>query len=79
MFANSDKFQAIVVHHNKHINENYTLKANNIEIESKKFCKLLGIEIDNELLFNKHSALLCKKSGQSVRLQNQMGKMEKEI
>ena len=50
MFANPDKFQAIV-----------------------------GIETDNELLFNKHSALLCKKSGQSVRLQNQMGKMEKEI
>ena len=36
IFANTDKFQVIVVHHNKNTNENYSLKVNNIEIESKK-------------------------------------------
>ena len=35
LFAKPDKFQAIVVHHNKNINENCTLKVSNIEIESK--------------------------------------------
>ena len=58
MFANSDKFQAIVVYYNKSINENYTLKVNNIEIESKNSVKLLGIAIDNKLLFDKHFASL---------------------
>ena len=54
MFANSDKFQAIVVYYNKSINENYTLKVNNIEIESKTSVKLLDIATDNKLLFDKH-------------------------
>ena len=57
-FANPDKFQAIIVHHNKNTNENYTLKVNNIEIEPKKAANQL------------HAT--CK-------LQNQMGKKEKEI
>ena len=61
MFANPDKFQVIVVHHNKNINENYTFNVNNIEIESKNSVKLLGIEIGNKLLFDKHIVSLCKK------------------
>ena len=59
MFANSEKFQAIVVQHNKSINENYTLKVNNIETKSKNSVKLLGIEIVNKLLFDKHIVSLC--------------------
>ena len=43
------------------VNENYTLKVSNIEIESKSSVKLLGVEIDNKLLFDKHIASLCKK------------------
>ena len=39
--ANPDKFQTISVHHNKNINENYTLKINNIEIESMISVQLL--------------------------------------
>ena len=61
MFANPDEFQAIVVHCNKNIIENCTLKVNNIEIESKNSVKLLGIEIDNKLLFDKHIASYAKK------------------
>ena len=45
IFANRDKFQAIVVHHNENINENYTLKVNNIETESKNSVKLLRTKI----------------------------------
>ena len=83
MFANPNKFQAIVVHHNKNTNENYPLKANNTEIESKNSVKLLGIEIDNKLLLDKHIASLCKKAVNQLhvicRLKNQMGKKEKEM
>ena len=83
MFANPDKFQAIVVHHSKNINENHTLKVNNIEIESKNSVKLLGIEIDNKLLFDKHITSLCKKAANQLcticRLQNQMSKKKIEI
>ena len=83
MFVYSDKFQTIVAHHNKNINENYTLKVNNIEIESKNSVKLLGIEIDNKILFDKHIASLCKKAANQLRpicrLQNQMGKKEKIV
>ena len=61
MFANPDKFQTIVVHHNQNINENYTLKVNNIKIESENSVKLLRVETDNKLLFNKHIASLSKK------------------
>ena len=62
VFANSDRFQVIDVRHNKNINENYTLKVNNTEIESKNSVKLLGIEINNNLLFDKNAASLCKKA-----------------
>ena len=47
MFGNPDKFQTIAIYHNKSINENETLKANNIEFESKNSVKLLGIETVN--------------------------------
>ena len=83
MFANPDKFQAIVVHHNKNINKKYTLKVNNIEIEFKNSVKLLSINIDNKLLCDKRIASLCKKAANQLhticRLQSQMGKKEKEI
>ena len=36
---NPDKFQIIVAHHNQNFNDNYTLKANIIEIKSKN-CKV---------------------------------------
>ena len=41
IFANPDKFQSISVHHNKNVNENYTLKINNIETESMISVQLL--------------------------------------
>ena len=66
MFANPDKFQATVVHHSENINKNYTLKVNNIEIETKNFVKLLNIEIDNKLLFGKHITSLCKKAANQL-------------
>ena len=58
------------------------LKVSNIEIESKNSVKLLGIEIDNKLPFDKHIVTLCKKVANHLhaicRLQNQIRKEEKE-
>ena len=72
-----------MVHHNKNISENYTLKVNNIETESKKSVKLLAIEIDNKLLFDKHIAALSKKAANQLHticiLENQRCKMEKRM
>ena len=83
MFAYPDKFQAIAVHHNKNINENYTLKVNNTEFVPNIFVKLLGLEIDNELLFDKYVASLRKKAANQIhaicRLQNPINKKEKVI
>ena len=81
MFTNPDTFQAIAVDHNKDTNENYTLKASNIEIESKISVKLLGIKTDNKLLRQKN-CFIMQKSSQSVtcNLQNTKsnGKKKKE-
>ena len=83
MFANPDKFQAIIVHHNKNINENYTLNVNNIEIKSTNSVRLLAIDIDNKLNFDKHLASLCRKAANQLnaicRIQNHMGNKEKEV
>ena len=77
LFANPNKFQAIVIHHNKNINDNYTLRDNDIKIESKNSVKLVSIETDSKLLFNKHIVSLCKRATNQLhtifRLQNQMG------
>ena len=82
MFANPDKFQAIVVHHNKNANEHHTLKVKNIEIKSTSSVKLLGVEIDNKLKFDNHIASLCKKAANQLnalsRIQKYIGKKEKE-
>ena len=65
MYTNPDTSQAIAVDHNRDTNENYTLKASNIEIESKNSVKLLGIKTDNKLLRQKN-CFIMQKSSQSV-------------
>ena len=58
------------------------LKVNNFEIESKNSVKLLGIEVDEKLLFDKHIVSLWEKVANQLqaicRLQNQMDKTESE-
>ena len=68
MFANPSKFQVTVVHHNKNINGNYTLKVKNVEIDSKNSVKLLDIENYNKLLFHKHITSLYKKAANQLHL-----------
>ena len=83
MFANPDKFQAIIVNNKKKIRDNYILNINDTENVTTDSVKLLGIEIDNELNFNNHVTTICKKASNQLNalesLQNFLGKIEKEI
>ena len=58
MIVNPDKFQAIVIKKNCRMKDSYALNINNQTINSENYVKLLGIEIDNTLSFNKHISTL---------------------
>ena len=83
MIVNPDKFQAIIVKKNTNIKDSYPLKINDQIINSESSVKLLGIEIDNKLSFDKHISTLCKKASNQLnaigRIQNYMGFKEKEV
>ena len=63
--------------------DSYALNISNQTINSENFIKLLGIEIDNTLSFNKHISTLCKKASNQLnaigRIQKYMGYKEKEV
>ena len=52
MIVNPDKFQAIVVKRNNKMKDFYSLHINQV-INSENSVKLLGVEIDNKLSFEK--------------------------
>ena len=83
MIVNPDKFQAIIVKKNAKIKDSYPLKINDQIINSENSVKLLGIEIDNKLSFDKHISTLSKKASNQLnaigRIQKYMGFKEKEV
>ena len=64
MIVNSDKFQAIIVKRNNKMKDSYPLNINQEAINSEKCVKLLGVEIDNKLSFEKYISKLGKKGNQ---------------
>ena len=64
MVANPDKFQLMFLG----LNERHKLRLNieGVKISSTEHVKLLGIEIDNKLRFNKHVETLCDKTNRKV-------------
>ena len=64
MVANPDKFQLMFLG----LNERYKLRLNieGVKISSTEHFKLLGIEIDNKLRFNKHVETQCDKTNKKV-------------
>ena len=80
MIVNPEKFQAIVVNKMK---DSYPLNINDLTINSENSVKLLGIEIDNRLSFEKHVSTLCNKASNQLnaigRIQKFMGFKEKEV
>ena len=67
MIVNTDKFQAIVIQKNCRMKDSYALNINNQAFNSENCVKLLGIEIDNTLSFNKHIFTLCKKARNQLK------------
>ena len=63
--------------------DSYPLNINDLTINSKNSVKLLGIEIDNRLSFEKHISTLCNKASNQLnaigRIQKFMGFKEKEV
>ena len=62
IIVNPDKFQAIIIDRKKQQNNPTPVKTNDININSENSMRLLGLEIDNKLNFDKHITQLCKKS-----------------
>ena len=64
MQANPEKFQFIIFDKER---QPRTLQLNhNVTIQSVSNVKLLGVNIDVELNFNRHIALLCNKAGRQI-------------
>ena len=65
MIVNPDKFQAIIINRNKKDDKEYTLNFDNKIVKTSKEVTLLGIDIDNNLNFNKHiHDLIARAAGQ---------------
>ena len=80
MQANPNKYQAIVFGSKNDKPENFTIKGH--EVKCMDNVNLLGVEIDNKLLFNDHVSKLCKKASQQInaisRLRNVLDVSVKE-
>ena len=64
--GNLDKYQTLVL-----VNKNLPMNniiIDNYEVKSTKGLKLLGVEIGDNLSFNKHVSNVCKKGSQRVRV-----------
>ena len=60
--------------------DSYRLNLNDLTINSENSVKLLGIEIDNKLLFEQHISALCSNASKCIgRTQKFMGFKEKEV
>ena len=66
MIVNPDKVQAIAVNKNCRMKDSYVLNINKQTINSENCVKLLGIEIDNRLSFDKHIFNLRKKASNQL-------------
>ena len=60
MIVNPDKFQSMIISSKKDLSKS-VLNINDVELTMESSVKLLGIEIDNRLNFEKHIPDICKK------------------
>ena len=66
MIVNADKFQPIIVKRNSNMCNQYILNIDGNQVTSEKSVKLLGINIDNKLSFDKDVSSLCKKASNQL-------------
>ena len=67
MIVNPGKFQAIIFdkHKGNYTNQNISIEQKEIKAVSK--VKLLGIEIDEKLDFNRHISNICKAASNQLK------------
>ena len=65
MIANPDKFQSMIISSKKGLSKS-VLNINGVELTMELSVKLLGIEIDNKLSFEKHISNICKKASNQL-------------
>ena len=81
MIVNPAKFQSMILSSKKGLSKS-VLNINGMELTKESSVKLLGIEIDNKLNFEKHISNICKKASSQLnaiyKLQTFMGHEEIE-
>ena len=77
--ANSDKFHLLL----SGPNQAFSIRVGNVDIQSSKYEKVLGIKIDNKLTFDDHVSSICSKASQKLhalaRAANFMTLMQRKI
>ena len=73
MKDNPDKFKCMFIGKKCHL-ENIVLKLEGNDIFSESFVKLLGVYLDNDLNFDKHVSLLCRRAGHQIRALQRISK-----
>ena len=71
--ANLEKFQFIVFHSNM-LELVPSININDMEIHPQKSVRLLGIQLDDQLNFNEHIGILCKKAGRQLSILARLSK-----
>ena len=81
MIVNPDKFRVIIVKRKNKMKDSYSLNINPEVINSENCAKLLGVETDNKLSFEKQISTLVEKASNQLnaisRMQKFMGFKEK--
>ena len=81
MIVNPDKFWSIIISSKKHLSKS-CININGVELTMESTVKLLGLETDNKLNFEKHVSNICKKASNQLnticRLQTFIAHREKE-
>ena len=62
MILNTGKFQAIIIDRKSQKSNPASIRINDAKINSKNNLRLLRLEVDSKLNFDKHITQLCKKS-----------------
>ena len=83
MFANADKFFGMIINRCGRYNDVHTLSIGGLEITTKTWVNLLGIDIDYKLNFSKYISQICKKAAGQLnaicRISSNIGQDEKRF